>query len=343
MVISLGYIRGPVANHQDFTIFSEVHKQSAGSVNVACCTTSEKAQMNNWDPGKIRYRRYAEVAELFSDEFDVLDVSEFYRDYSLSVLKDFVGKKSVTVFDNLPHGISGGSAGKLSDMADVVIARTPMIRNMLELEGVSRSKIHVVPSATNISIFKPGIFTNNNPVVLFVGRLVPEKGLWDLIVAMTGMTAELHVAGPGDISPYELLAKECKVDMKYHGALAHDQLPSFLRTGSLLVVPSIPKIDVYNPENSWVEQFGMIIIEGMATGLPVIASDTGSARDIIIDAQSGCLFPARGWDHLRELIKQFLGSSSLRNQIGGRARERVQKTFSTQVVGNALAQIYLSL
>jgi len=342
MSINLGYVRGNVSNHQDYVIFSEVHSQSLEKINVACCAT--KFEKNNfWDKGKIRQRSYVDIEDIISGEFDILDVSEFYRDYSQSILSKFNGKKSVTVFDNLPFGISGGNAGALSANADLIIARTAMIKNMLLLEGVPDEKIQIIPSAVDTTYFKPGINTGNNNIVLFCGRLAPEKGLWDLIVAMTGLKAELHVAGEGDIRPYQTLASKCKVNMKYHGKIEYSGLASFYRSGSILVVPSIPKIDAYNPANSWVEQFGMVILEGMSTGLPVICSDTGSARDIFGVTKAGLLFPPRAWDILRDQIVMLLNNSAMRNELGGKALRRANSTFSTLNVGRLLAEAYSEL
>lgn len=343
----LGYIRGNVANHQDYDVFKGVHFGSEQSLNVAACCQRDDNVDFFWDKGLIEFVQYNELSDLWTGDregyFDILDTSEFYRDYSLQMLAEFPGKKSVTVFDNLPFGISYGRCGEFSAGVDVVIARSPMIKRMLELEGVDPSKIQVVPSAVDVNLFKPGIMTNQQPVVLWVGRMVPEKGLWDLVVAMSGMEAELRVVGDGDIRPFVELSQYCKTNVNFVGPAQHEQLSSIMREVSLLVVPSIPKIDVYNPEASWVEQFGVVIIEGMASGLPVIASDTGSTRDIIVDGETGFLFPPRNWDILRMYIQQLLQSYGLRNEFGHRGRERAVKFFSSKVVGEKLAEIYLSI
>ncbi len=341
MKTNFGYVRGNVANHQDFDVFKEIHSASDQEINVSCiCTGVDQANFR-WDPSKIRFHKVENFQSIYN-EYDILDTSEFYRDYSIDIIENFHGKKSVTVFDNLPFGISNGNAGVLSEKVDIVIARSPMISNMLELEGVPKSKIKVIPSAVDPNLFRPGILTNQTNTVLFVGRLVPEKGLWDLIIAMTGMVAELKVIGSGDMSPYIDLADRCSVNLNYIGPCYHEELANEMRNASLLVVPSIPKITIYNSSDSWVEQFGVVLLEGMASGLPVIASDTGSTRDIIIDGKTGFLFPPRSWDILRHYIIMLMDNFSMRNEMGCRGRERVKELFSSEVVGKKLAEVYLA-
>ena len=341
-VPNLGYVRGTVANHQDYDVYSEVHKASGGSLNVSVVTRGQVKPDFFWDFGKINRFSYTELSEAYK-EFAILDTSEFYRDYSMDILSDFGGIKVVTVFDNLPFGISRGSAGDFSKLCHAVIARTPMIKKMLILEGVRPEKIHIVPSAVNTDLFTPSIYTNQEPRVLFVGRIVPEKGLWDLIVAMSGLDAQLCVIGEGDASPYIDLAKNCGTNIQFLGPMPQHKIAQQMSQSSILVVPSIPKIDVYNPEASWVEQFGVVILEGMSSGIPVIVSDTGSTREIIQDGETGLLFPPRNWDILRDHIRQLLESYGMRNKLGSAGRARVIKNFSTKVVGAKLAEVYTSL
>lgn len=344
-MINLAYFRDNITNHQDFDVFSQVHIQSGQNINTICAHTSSDEPNFAWDSGKIRRFRIPKNSSWvdLAESFDIIDTSEFYRTYSMDILNHFPKKKSVTVFDNLPFGISQGYAGELSKLANVVIARSPMIRRMLIREGVPDQKIHIVPSAVDIELFKPGYMTGNYPIVLFVGRIVPEKGLWDLITAMSGLNAELQVAGEGDIRPYEELAKLAGVKLKFLGPVSHQELPAVMKRASILCVPSIPKIDIYNPEASWVEQFGVVIIEGMATSIPVIASDTGSTRDIIAHGETGFVFPPRSWDILRNHIDTLLKNNAMRNSMGARGRDKVTRLFSAQVVGKMLANIYGNL
>ena len=333
----IGYVRGLVANHQDYAVFSEVHFQSGKELNVALCTEAAGPSFDYWDSGKVEYVHYTNPNDLL-DKFDILDVSEFYREYSQEILRNFKGKKVVTVFDNMPFANSYGQAGEMvkSFGVDKVIARSSMIKNMLELEGVPPDKISVVPSAVNTKLFKPGIFKGTFPAVLFCGRLVPEKGLDDLIIAMSGLDAELLVAGSGDTQYYQSLATMAGTQVKFLGEIKHSELNRFLSQGSVLVLPSVPT-------QNWIEQFGVIIIEAMACGLPVICSDTGSTRDIIVDGETGYLFPPKSWDILRFQIKSILGSFGLRNEMGTQGRRRVERLFSSDVVGKKLAGVYLSL
>lgn len=341
----IGYVRGEVANHQDFDVFSEVHAQSGKELNVACCTMAEGPNFI-WDHSKIELYQYKSIKDLFSENyFDILDTSEFYRNYSQEIIHDWDGpvKKVVTVFDNLPFGICDNLEEEFNRV-DAVICRSPMIKNAMLLQGCPKEKLRFIPSAVNTDLFRPGVMTGQDPIVLFVGRMVPEKGLWDLIVAMSGLNAELQVVGEtGSNQVYAELARRCDTKVRFLGLKEHEQLAKIMQNVSILVAPSIPTINIHSPEGSWVEQFGVILLEGMASGLPVLVSDTGSTRDIIIDGETGFLFPPRSWDILRNQIIYLLQNQGVRNTMGSNGRERVKRLFSTQVIGKQLAEVYLGL
>lgn len=347
-MIRVGYVRGPVANHQDYDCFSRVHKQSGKEINIACCSTAEGPGFSTWDPGEIEFYQYSKIKDLFEDNyFQILDTSEFYRDYSRDIILNYETpvKRVVTVFDNLPFGISENLEEEF-DIVDAIIVRAPMIKNAMLLQGAPPEKIHFVPSAVNTEYFRPSVITGQDPKVLFVGRMVPEKGLWDVIVAMSGLEAELQVVGTAsqsEIDAYMNLARNANTQVRFLGEQSHENLTRVMQSAAILVVPSIPKINVLNPEDSWVEQFGVVLLEGMSSGLPILASDTGDIRNIIVDGQTGYLFPPRSWDILRNQIIYLLKNQSVRNQMGSAGRDRVKRLFSSDAVGKKLAEVYLSL
>lgn len=119
----------------------------------------------------------------------------------------------------------------------------------------------------------------------YVGRLVPEKGVADLIRAVAKLpsteSVELKVVGSGpDEGSLRSLAKETGVStqVRFLGALPHTEVLSALKEIDVLVLPS-------RTTRAWREQFGHVLIQGMASGLPVVGSSSGEIPKVVGDAE----------------------------------------------------------
>jgi glycogen synthase len=165
-------------------------------------------------------------------------------------------------------------------------------------------------------------------MVLYSGRFVERKGVGDLLAAIPLVLPRVPTArfvligGHRHCSQAEMehwwlppALYPFRSHIYFTGWLAPNDLDEWYRTADILVVPSR-----YEP-------FGMVILEGMLHGLPIVASAVGGPAEILENGRTGFLFPPRDVDALACAILQFLENPNLRRQIGTVAAKEVRKKW----------------
>lgn len=147
--------------------------------------------------------------------------------------------------------------------------------------------------------------------ILFVGRLAEKKGVTYLIEAMKEVDdAVLYIVGKGNL---EEQLKEQAIELGdkvvFVGPKTHQELPEIYASADVFVAPSITARDGDK------EGFGLVIIEAMASGIPVVASRSGGIVDIITDGENGLLCEEKNVKQLSEAIKLVLHDCNLRNRL----------------------------
>jgi glycosyltransferase involved in cell wall biosynthesis len=181
---------------------------------------------------------------------------------------------------------------------------------------------------------------NNPPVIVYVGRLMPEKGPQFLLQAIHNITKkrEVYLWFIGDGPLNEELQEMCQaLDMedkvKFFGRVKWgEDLFQLMRKGDILCVPSLS------------EGFPRVIIEGMANGLPVIASDVGGIGEAIKDGYNGLLVPPGDVNKLEEAIDKLLSNDKLWFEIAANGIETAREyTINHQLkkITDALTNLYL--
>ncbi len=173
-------------------------------------------------------------------------------------------------------------------------------------------------------------------IVGFAGRLVREKGVDVLLRAFAQLPepAQLHIVGEGDQrEALRALARALGVAARVHfqPALPSTAMPAFYRSLDVLVLPSrtLP---------NWKEQFGRVLIEAMACGVPVVASRCGEAPNVVGDA--GLVFPEEDADALAAQLHMLMHDARLRAMLGERGRARVLAHFTMRRVAEQTAQVW---
>lgn len=171
----------------------------------------------------------------------------------------------------------------------------------------------------------------NQPTLLFVGRLIPDKGIDDLLqafltVLITVKTSQLIFIGDGpkkaDIEKFAVQNK--LVDkIKLLGTLKNRDLPPYFRAATVSVYPSVtvPR---------WKEQIGTVNLQAMACGTPVVSTLSGAIPEYVPDEVAGYLVPEHSPEHLGRAIIKIITDPKLHSQMGQAAREHVLKNYSAE-------------
>ncbi len=178
--------------------------------------------------------------------------------------------------------------------------------------------------------------TTRGFLIGYVGRLVPEKGVDLLLEAVAGVNAacRLVIVGAGPECPrLERLAHHLGVADRvlFKGGLPSLQMPAFYQKLDALVLPS-------RSRPNWVEQFGRVLIEAMACGVPVIGSDSGEIPNVVGDA--GLIFPEGDAGALQECLMRLMCDPDLWADLARRGRERVLTHFTQAQVAAQTVTVY---
>jgi glycosyltransferase involved in cell wall biosynthesis len=158
-------------------------------------------------------------------------------------------------------------------------------------------------------------------VVLFTGKLIPTKGVTYLVRAARQIDAEVFIIGDGP--ERKRLMAQAKGNPRVHfpGYLASDWLPEFYRRADVLVVPSV-----------WDEPLGLISLEAMSSGTPVVASNKGGISEAVKHGHNGYLVRARSARAIAEAVNKLLGNEELLGKTSRNARQFIERKFSWDVI-----------
>jgi glycosyltransferase involved in cell wall biosynthesis len=228
------------------------------------------------------------------------------------------------------------------DVARVVATSTDEVAELTRL-GAARNRITVVPSGVDVEQFTPegpAAERGDRRRVLGIGRLVPRKGFDTAIRALVAVPdTELVIAGgpaadelAGDAEAIRLvgLAERFGVAdrVRLIGAVPRPDMPALLRSADLVVCPS------------WYEPFGLVPLEAMACGVPVVASAVGGFLDTIVDGATGALVPPRRPDRLAAEMRRLLLEPFWREAYGTAGVDRARSRYSWDRIAAATLAVY---
>ncbi|NEY35116.1 glycosyltransferase [Streptomyces sp. PRKS01-65] len=212
--------------------------------------------------------------------------------------------------------------------------------------GVPTRQVSVVPCGVDAGHFRPGAGTGGTPPrrlrhrLLACGRLVPRKGYDQAVRALAHIPGtELVLAGgpPGDAIGADpearrllRIAEETGVAdrVRLLGAVDPHDMPALIRSADLVLCTP-----VYEP-------FGIVPLEAMACGVPVLATDVGGHRDSVADGVTGRLVPPQDPGAIAEAARALLADEGLRRRYGTAGRERVLAHYTWRRVADGAEQVY---
>ena len=177
---------------------------------------------------------------------------------------------------------------------------------------------------------------DDEAVIGYVGRLVEPKGLRTLANALPSLRDlrwKLVVIGKGDFEEtFKQLLKDGGVidRVEFLGFVPHVETPRYLSALDILVVPS-------ETQPNWKEQFGRVITEAMASGTPVVGSDSGEIPNLIRKADGGSIFPERSASELATSLRSLMTQKELREKYADNGRRWVGREVSLAAIAKKMA------
>jgi glycosyltransferase involved in cell wall biosynthesis len=229
--------------------------------------------------------------------------------------------------------------------ADAMIAYGRTIRDVLVTRGFSSDRIHVIPPGVDCARFAPDAVAraavrarlgwhDDVPVVGFLGRFVPEKGLALIMRVLDRIDvpwrALLVGAGPLDETVRRWAAAH-PGRVAVENTASHDDVPRWLNAMDVLCAPS-------RTTERWREQFGRMLIEAFACGVPVVASNSGEIPFVV--GQAGLVLPeadAAAWE---AALSGLLADPQQRDTLAGMGRARALSTYDWPVVARRHSQCF---
>ena len=289
------------------------------------------------------------LATLFQEHWRVPVLAMFH---TLAALKNKVAQDAIELEQQIRVDIER----RTMTTADRIVAATDIDRShMLEAYGANPRKIVVVPGGVNLDTFQPGskaaarqvLGLGPEPTLLFVGRIQRLKGIDVLIRAAAALADDIRGirvvvaggsndgsgAGPAE-ETQELRRLRALVDelglsrsVQFVGAVDQPRLPLYYQAADVTVMPST------------YESFGLVAVESLACGTPVVASRVGGLATIVRDGENGALIPWRDPRLFADSIRAILTDDALSARLRRGALETA-RTYSWDGVAERTLAVY---
>ena len=211
--------------------------------------------------------------------------------------------------------------------ADAVVTPSRYLARIVANWGVDETRIHIVYNAVTLLPVTPPTNAGSYDLVT-VARLVPWKGLADLIEVAGDLGLRLRIVGEGPLrSELEALAQQCGAKVSFAGHVARDQIPAEIRSARLFVL------------NSSYEGLPHIVLEAKAAGVAVLASAAGGTPETIHHGIDGWLVPVNDKAALVTGIQRLLSDDGERADLAQAGLRQVAEKFTFSVQIDATAAV----
>jgi len=235
------------------------------------------------------------------------------------------------------------SRNLLKNKNQVYIVVSKYTANLLLDMGFPKQKIRIVPNGVDVARFSPSIAPKKENLLLFVGRIAPQKGLTILLEALKYLKTKVRLLIIGSSSKHylwyfdevmELIKNINNVTIhkvEYLGILDIAEVVELYRQASLFVCPSID------------EPFGIVNLEALSCGTPVVASNAGGIPEFIQHGVHGLLVPRNDPRKFADALQYLLDNHKVRKKMGRAGRQYVVENFSWDTVSRKLCKIYFEV
>ena len=223
---------------------------------------------------------------------------------------------------------------------DYALAGTDAAASVLRAKGYA-GPLRVIPQfGTDETLFQPASHRPSRPFTVgFIGRVVREKGIFILLQAMADLTGDwrLRIIGGGPaLDETRSLARQLGFEHRLLclGQLPSSDLPTQYHALDALVLPSLTL-------PNWMEQFGRVLVEAMASGVPVVGSDSGAIPGVI--GEAGIITPEADIQALAAALRRLHDQPDLREELARRGRARFLAHFTHERIADATVEVYREL
>lgn len=246
---------------------------------------------------------------------------------------------------SFPRSLRGRAERYCLSQLDLIAVASTSARRRLEGLGYAPERLRLLPLGTD-AIPPAGVdsaplrdelgLTPDTFLVGYLGRLVYEKGIDLLLEALAQLPPQvtLALAGSGDYEPQlRALANRLGVEqrVRWLGRLPRERVPVFLAACDTLVLPSrgIPV---------WQEQFGMVLVEAMLSGTPVVGSSSGAIPEVA--GEGGLIFPEGEAGALAAQLRRLADDPALRQTLAEQGRARAYREYTQEVYLRRLTDLF---
>ena len=301
-------------------------------------------------------KRMADVTK--SIDFDVLHVHDWLAAFSGISFKHYIKKPMVLTVHSTEVGraqglnspdsfsINGIEWWATYEADRVIVCSQSMKKEICDHFNLSLDKVDVIPNAIDVTKYQIPVDRGavrqrygvgyGEKLILCVGRLVPQKGIEYFIRAIPTIVkrypeAKFIVVGEGwsrDILEAEARASGHVKKIRFTGFASDKEVIEIMTSADVLVVPSI-----YEP-------FGIVALEGMATGVPVVASQVGGLAEVIDHDHTGLFVYPRSPDSIAWAVERILSDPDHAKWLTENAKEKLHKAYSWEAVAMKTVEVY---
>ena len=236
--------------------------------------------------------------------------------------------------------------------ADKVLAVSQtLMRDMRDSYGISQDRLSVVYNGADTGLFRPGAQEipaplkelSNKKIVLYVGHFGLRKGIFFLIRAMRVLRSRVpdcHLVCIGGVPSWlggddywgllrqEIELNGVKESVTLMDKVKNSDLPAYYRAAKVFALPS------------YYETISKVTLEAMASGLPVVATNTGGIPEVVDDGKTGILVPYGSVSGLATALETILSDEELSRKMGGSGRTKVENQFTWGAVAERVKAAY---
>lgn len=265
---------------------------------------------------------FEELEKRSPDIIRILDVSIAARPFMKNVFqRDYEQTKEQALLTDYPEIWNEDSLERVYreiDKADYFLVPSQIVKKSLLFCGVEESKIKIVPYGVDCSQFNyvARTFHNGALRLIFVGAVDHRKGIHHLLNVVSMFSEkDIDLKLVGAYNSNDSLYKDnCqKSNVEFCGFATHDRLTELYQKSDVFVFPTLG------------EGFGMVVLEAMSCGLPIIISDAAGGNDAVTDGEDGFEFQAGNDDQLYDRIKWFIDHKDKIPEMGKKARQKAEK------------------